>query len=403
MKIGFHKRTIGIVLVVVLLLVLIGYVIFQKLAFQVQVENMVLDVGETFDNQFRATFWGKDVTDQVTVQQNVFNTRVGDYEVTYIYHDGKHVYKDVKVIKIKDRVAPDLKLQGGNEVTVLKGSNYREFGYVAIDNCDGDVTEKVKVEGKVDVSVSGEYLVTYSVMDSSKNKTQVKRKVRVVDESPLSMGLADFSLDGFYSQVQLGETEDMGEDYTNGFIFAGDSMALYYVINKLVPGSRLWHRESLDPETALSNTIYINHQDLGLTMVETFQKYQPERVILTLGTNSAAYMKPEYFIDQYKKLIREIQKVSPNTRLIIQAIPPIDGKYDLEESGINNTKINHLNYYILEMCNELDVKFLNSAVAMKDENGQCKVGYCLESDGIHPTVAGGEALMKYAQTHAWID
>ena len=125
-------------------------------------------------------------------------------------------------------------------------------------------------------------------------------------------------------------------------------------------------------------------------------------MIFTLGTNGAAYMKTEYFIDCYRKLLEKMQKASPDTLIIVQSIPPVDSKYDASDNGINNQKINNLNYYIAQICSELGIPFLNSAEAMKDENGACKKGYCIEKDGIHPTKEGQKVMLEYMQTHAYI-
>lgn len=299
----------------------------------------------------------------------------------------------------KDRVAPVITLEGGSTIEVPLGSSYKEPGYKAIDNEDGDITKQVQIEGEIDTNTLDTYILTYSVSDKNKNKGVVKRTVKVVGENPLSMSVKDFSLNGYFTETILKETTDGKDNYTDEFIFAGDSMALYYVINKLIPGNRLWHQVSITPDTALTTPIYINHQETGLTFIEAFQKYKPAKVILTIGTNSAAYMERKFFIESYRKLIEELQKASPNTILIIQSIPPVDSKYDKDGTGINNKKINNLNYSLAELCDQMQIPFLNSAVAMKDENGACKKGYCLESDGIHPTKEGQQQLLKYAQTH----
>ena len=217
------------------------------------------------------------------------------------------------------------------------------------------------------------------------------------------MSVKDFTLNGLFNDVTLKETEDGGDDYIDNIIFAGDSMALYYVINDVIPGTQLWHQVSITPETALTSPIYVNHIDTKKTFVENFEERKPEIVIMTLGTNSAAYMSAEYFYEKYTELVKKIQKASPKTKLIIQSIPPVDSYWDDKNGSINNDKINKLNYYIGKMCEELDIKFLNSAPAMKDENGACKKGYCREDDGIHPTEKGSKALIEYARTHMYVD
>ena len=302
------------------------------------------------------------------------------------------------LFKNKDKEYPVIKLKGDTNITLPLNGTFIEPGYEASDNIDGDITNKIEVEGSVDASKAGDYIIKYSIKDSSGNETTKERKITVSNISPLTMDIKEFTLDGLFDNVIIKESVDGGEEYTNKFIFAGDSMALYYVINSAVPGNRLWHQISITSATALTSPIYINHIDTARTFVENFQEKKPEKVLFTLGTNSVATMTPEYFIEKYKELITQIKKASPNTLLIIQSIPPVSKSNDEGGYGLNNDKINKFNYYIAKMCSELNIPFLYSAPSMKDENGQCKEGYCLE-DGAHPSQLGTEALMKYMQTH----
>lgn len=303
--------------------------------------------------------------------------------------------------KEKDQDPPTLILKGNDTITLIKGNKYEESGYEASDEKDGNLTYKVKVIGTVDTEKTGTYILTYVVEDKAHHKVERTRTIQVIDDSPLKISVKEFTLDGYFPNTILKETEDYGDEYIDEFIFAGDSMALYYVINKLVPGTRLWHQVSIDPETALTNPIYINHQETGKTFIQNLKEKQPSKVLFTLGTNGAAYMQVDYFIDCYRKLLIEMKEASPDTLLIIQSIPPIDRKYDTKENGITNQKINTLNYYIASLCDELKIPFLNSASAMKGEDGTCKDGYCISKDGIHPTVQGQTALIQYMKTHGY--
>ena len=395
---------------VITILALIGIIVLctnliggLKKDFKVTIKNLTIEVGEEFDNNFKATYKGVDVTTNVSVDTNLDNKKAGTYKITYIYTKGKKEYRIAKKITVIDTTKPDITLKGGTDMIVMLDGTFKDPGYVALDNSDGDITDSVKVEGKVDTSKEGEYVITYSVTDKSGNSAVVKRNITVTKDSPLNMSVKDFTLDGLFDGVTLKETKDGGDDYIDDIIFAGDSMALYYVINDTIPGTQLWHQISITPETALTSPIYINHIDTKKTFVENFEEKKPGMVIMTLGTNSAAYMSPEYFYEKYTELVKKIQKASPKTKLIIQSIPPVDSSWDDKNGSINNDKINKLNYYIGKMCEELNVKFLNSAVAMKDEDGACKAGYCREDDGIHPTEKGSKALIEYARTHMYQD
>ena len=117
----------------------------------------------------------KDVTDKVVREE-----RDGCVYYSVTDRSGNRA-EAVRKIVYKDVVPPELTLQEGEEIMTNFGSPFEEPGFVATDDCDGDITGKVVVEGSVDSSVSGEYILTYSVEDSYGNKATATRKVMVED------------------------------------------------------------------------------------------------------------------------------------------------------------------------------------------------------------------------------
>lgn len=79
----------------------------------------------------------------------------------------------------KDETAPIITLNGEKEITVNLKDTYKDDGCKAEDNIDGDITSKVTITGEVDTKKEGEYTITYTVEDSSNNKTVETRKVIV--------------------------------------------------------------------------------------------------------------------------------------------------------------------------------------------------------------------------------
>lgn len=82
-------------------------------------------------------------------------------------------------INYDDPVAPVLTLKGKEKVKLTVGDKWKEPGYTAEDNVDGDLTEKVEVSGSVDTKKAGTYTLEYSVQDSYGNKATAKRTVVV--------------------------------------------------------------------------------------------------------------------------------------------------------------------------------------------------------------------------------
>ena len=398
-KVRLKIKNILIFLILIIGIILIICNLFKN-NLKIEIKNTIINVNSSDELQYTATFKNKDVTNKVKHTNNINKEKLGKYKVTFTYKDKSKEYKVKKKIEVKDIEKPVITLNKGNKLIIPINTKYTEPGYTVTDNYDKSLDKSVKITGNVDTEKEGTYKIKYSVTDKSNNTETVTRTVIVTKETPLNQSVKDFDLNGFFNDVILKETEDGGKKYSDEFIFAGDSTALYYVINKQITGKRLWHKEGIDPETALTSSIYINHIDTKKTFVENFKEKQPEKVIMTLGTNSAAYMEPAYFIKNYKKLLNEIKKVSPNTLIIIQSIPPVAKSYDSKTNTINNDKINTLNYYIAEMCQELKLPFLNSAESLKDSDGGLKDGYYIK-DGIHLSKSGNEIMMKYFETHMY--
>jgi hypothetical protein len=397
-------KNIIFLLIILFVICMAIYKIVTHNDFVVNLKTTAFEIGEEYTNDFTATYKGEDVTDKVKVTHNIYSNAVGKYQVVFSYTVENKEYKVTKTIEIKDETKPEITLKSGDTIMVVLGDKYNEPGYTAIDDYDGDLTSNVKVSGEVNTDKEGTYTLKYTVTDSSDNKAVIKRKVTVTTNSPLTMSLKDFNLTGYFTDVLLSETKDAGEEYTDKFIFVGDSTALYYVMNKVITGKQLWHKEGVSLETIFTQTIYINHIDSKLTLVDVMEKNKPAKILLSLGTNSVSTMEIDYFIEKYEQLLKDIKEVSPNTLIIVQSIFPVAASLDDAGKGLNNDKINKMNYRLLELCSKLDIPFLNTAEALKDEKGQLKNGYYRTStneNGVHLSEEGNKVAMQYFKTHAY--
>ena len=82
-------------------------------------------------------------------------------------------------VTILDNEKPNIILNGGNTIYLGENKEYKEPGYVATDNCDGDITKKVVVAGTVNTKKAGNYEIIYRVLDERNNETIIKRIVKV--------------------------------------------------------------------------------------------------------------------------------------------------------------------------------------------------------------------------------
>ena len=100
---------------------------------------------------------------------NEVKTEYGTYKIIYYVFDEYDNYSEVILnVWVKDFIPPEINGEGKN---LLLNTSFDPLSYVqAIDNIDGNITDKLIIEySNVDTNVEGLYKVTYSVYDSSGN------------------------------------------------------------------------------------------------------------------------------------------------------------------------------------------------------------------------------------------
>ena len=117
-----------------------------------------------------------DITDKVIVKRidNIIY-----YTVTDSANNKKVVYR---TINYSDNDTPVITLNGAKKAYVFINQEYKEKGYYANDNCDGDLTSNVKISNNINTSKTGIYKIDYSVQDSMGNKTTISREIEVYDD-----------------------------------------------------------------------------------------------------------------------------------------------------------------------------------------------------------------------------
>jgi hypothetical protein len=82
----------------------------------------------------------------------------------------------------------------GTDIDWARDTNYIDAGATALDNVDGDISEKIILTENVDVSTVGTYSVKYNVTDGNGNEAvEVTRNVAVVDTDTDDDGILDLN------------------------------------------------------------------------------------------------------------------------------------------------------------------------------------------------------------------
>ena len=147
---------------------------------------VVLNVGEDKykEEGYKAYLFKKDVSKNVKISDNIDYSKIGSYEIKYnLVIKNLNIDKTIiRKVNIVDKIPPELTINSDMEVYADLNGNYAEPTYSAIDNCDGDITDKVKVENNLDLSQEGEYIEKFTVEDSSGNITTKEIKIIVQEK-----------------------------------------------------------------------------------------------------------------------------------------------------------------------------------------------------------------------------
>ena len=114
--------------------------------------------------------------------ENVF-VPIGIHTVTLTASDesGNEAEVVTFTVEVSDQDAPVISLEGASSLSIAYGESYIEPGYKAMDNVDGDITERVEVTGEVGSEI-GDYTLKYNVTDEAGNDAEeVLRTITIVD------------------------------------------------------------------------------------------------------------------------------------------------------------------------------------------------------------------------------
>ncbi len=363
-------------------------------------KSMTLDYGEKYSEPgYKARMFGNNITKKVKIDSNVAD-KLGKYRIIYKY---KYKFALIPVIRIRqvyreDITGPKIELLEGDNFEVTINTEYVEPGYKAIDNLDGDVTSKVKVEGTVDVKTLGDYELTYTVKDKTGNVSKKVRTVKVEKLRPTQMSLKEFTLDGWYDEVKLKETSSKGENYYNSLKMIGDSNTMIMYNYGYIKAGNAWAVPCLHAESMFTTKLNIYGTGEATLLLDAVKKYKPAKIILNFGTFSTAWISQETFMKNANNLLDKIKELSPDTKIALISIFPIDSDESININKFSQKKINDYNFYLLEMAKEHKIKFIDVSGVLKGNDGYAAKKY-ISDDGYHLSYLGYSKVKEYIMTH----
>lgn len=187
-----------VIVIFVLYVIINNNVIFYlngNTTYVVNVNSKYNDLG------FVAKVFNIDLQPLVSINDNVDITKVGNYLVSYNLNFLGKNYRLNRKIDVIDNEKPNIMLIGDKEINIYIGDKYEELGASAYDNYDGDITNNIVISGDLDNNKVGEYVITYSVSDSSKNVSSIERKIIVKAREGVIKEESNFSKSNSYDKI----------------------------------------------------------------------------------------------------------------------------------------------------------------------------------------------------------
>lgn len=178
-----------IILIIIPIIFILLTILFLKFNFYIDIDSnnkKEIEYGEKFNYEnpvinLKGKYILKDVfyinEKYLNVENNVNDEIIGTYKIKYNikYFLWNGLFEEN--IVIKDTKQPIINLLGDEEITLLPIEKFKEPGFNASDNYDGDISNKVIVDNSNNI-------ITYSVTDSSGNKSEAYRKITIDDPNP---------------------------------------------------------------------------------------------------------------------------------------------------------------------------------------------------------------------------
>lgn len=243
-------------------------------------------------------------------------------------------------------------------------------------------------------------LLTFGITTTLLKKEEPAPSVSESAEGPAAPGedlSSHYQIDNA-STALLTETADAGTDYLNDTLFLGDSNTVRLYNNGLISLQQFCAKEGIGTQVALNEGIVTFKKDSNhYTIPQAVAMMKPRRVVMTFGTNDTGMEVPD-FIAHYTALIQAIQQSYPYTDIIVNTVPPVPADHS-NYPHMDQAKIDDFNMALLDLCEQLGVRFLNSAEALKGSDGYGIADYYTSGD-IHLKSAGLKAVLNYLRTHA---
>ena len=172
-----NKKNNKIMLLIILtsLLLLIIYLLFPKIKLKGDNQVTITYNQEYIEKGYNAKFLFKDVSNNIKINSNLDNKKIGKYKINYYLKYGILKINKTRIVNVIDNIKPEI-ITDENVINICPNDEIKDYKYQAIDEYDGDITNKV-IEDRLDDKI------VLSVSDKSNNKIIKEITIDRVDKT----------------------------------------------------------------------------------------------------------------------------------------------------------------------------------------------------------------------------
>jgi len=182
-------------------------------------------------------------------------------------------------------------------------------------------------------------------------------------------------------------TEEEKQSALKDIVFLGDSITEGYVAYEKIDEQQVVHLKGVSANGMF--TEQFTYKDYKMYLEDALTAIEPKYLFIGFGMNDL-YRTEEEFYAIYKKNIERIQKLIPDTTLVLMSVTPINSSIS------TNYQVGRLNSQIQRIVNEIgnNSQYVDINSVLADKNGKLSSEYD-SGDGIHINGKAYDAIIEY--------
>ena len=169
-----RRLIIGLLILLILLIVIFWFIFIPQIKLNGK-DIVRVEINTKYKELGASAYVNLKEIKGVKISGKVNTSKLGKYKIKYTVKYHSKTYSKTRTVIVEDTQPPVITLNGDKKTNVCSINKYIDEGATAIDNLDGDLTDKIKV-------TKNDNKIIYSVKDKSGNKTTLVRKLIVKDD-----------------------------------------------------------------------------------------------------------------------------------------------------------------------------------------------------------------------------